>query len=93
MQTFESLVFGDHPLKDDGDDLSDGGGRRVVGDVVLGEVETEAQHDGLKTTRETLQRREICTSMRTPNQSYSTLALPGKVQAAFVALRIKLRNV
>lgn len=46
--TFEPLVLSHHPLKDHGDDLSYGGSGRVVGDVVLGEVKSEAQHNGLR---------------------------------------------
>lgn len=45
--TFEALVLGHHPFEHHGDDLSDGGGGRVVGDVVLGEVKTETKHNGL----------------------------------------------
>lgn len=52
--TFAALVLGHHPLKDHSYHLSDGGGRRVVGDVVLGEVQTETQHNGLAQTDQTL---------------------------------------
>lgn len=49
--TFEPLIFSHHPLKDHSDNLSDSGSCCVVGDVVLGEVQAETQHDCLATTR------------------------------------------
>lgn len=45
--TFETLILSHHPFKDHSDDLSDGGSGCIVGDVVLGEVQTETQHNGL----------------------------------------------
>lgn len=48
--TFEPLIFSHHPLKDHSNNLPDSGSRCVVGDVVLGEVQTETQHNCLVTT-------------------------------------------
>lgn len=48
--TFVALVLSHHPFKDHSHHLSDGGSRCVVGDVVLGEVQTKTQHNGLAQT-------------------------------------------
>lgn len=50
LLTFTALVLGHHPLEDHSHHLSDGGGRCVVSDIVLGEVQPETKHDGLTRT-------------------------------------------
>lgn len=52
--TFAALVLGHHSLKDNSYHLSDSGSRCVVGDVVLGKVQTETKHNGLAQTDQTL---------------------------------------
>lgn len=51
--TFKALIFSHHPFEDHSDDLSDCGSCRIVGDVVLSEVQTETQHNGLGGGRRT----------------------------------------